>query len=115
MHYSPRERNEGGHAVRRRLQFPQDGSDVGSIFSRGGIGIRIGAGRLVTGENVMHARKVCGIGVVQGADDGQFVGPLRHIRQQFGDVDSGDVGGDGFEFPPNFIGSVGLGVPCIDV
>ena len=53
--------------------------------------------------------------VVHGADDGEFVGDFGGFCEEFGELDSGDGGGDGFVGASVFGGRVGFGIPRVHV
>src|SRR5689334_5757039 len=53
--------------------------------------------------------------VMDTADDGVFVGELRHARKDFRDADAGNIGTDGLEGAANGGGRVRLHVPGVEL
>ena len=53
--------------------------------------------------------------VMDAADEGEFVGLAGHAGEELCDFHTGDVGANGFPRAAYVAGSVGFGVPCIDL
>ena len=53
--------------------------------------------------------------VIDAADDGVFVGLLRHARKILGDLDARNIGLDGIVRPADLDGGVGLHVPGVEL
>ena len=81
---------------------------VGDDAAHGGV-LDGGAG-LVAGEHLAGAALVGGLAVGDGADDGEFIGDLSGLGEEFVKKDAVELGGDGVEGAADFDGSEGLGV-----
>src|SRR5262249_47276273 len=54
---------------------------------------------------------VVGVRVAEGSNDGELAHHLRGHRQQFADPNAWNTGGNGPEFAPFGVWSMGLGIP----
>jgi hypothetical protein len=61
-------------------------------------GVLDGGTGLVTGKHLAGAALVGGLAVGDGADDGEFVGDLGGVREEFGEFDAVEFGRDGLEW-----------------
>jgi hypothetical protein len=72
-----------------RAGFPgDDGSNARKLHGRVGF---------VAGDRVVGSLRMVVAAGVHGANKGDFVHAAGHFREQFGDLDARDVGGDGLE------------------
>ena len=53
--------------------------------------------------------------VMDAADEGEFVGMAGHAREEFGEFDAWNVGADGFPGTADVAGSIGFGIPGVDL
>ena len=63
----------------------------------------------------VHAAVVAAVAVMHAADERELIHAFGHLRQQFGDVNAGDVGLNRFELAADLGGRFGFRVPKVDV
>jgi hypothetical protein len=90
-----RSEDVGRHAVAGAGLLGDDGADAGELHR----GVHF-----MAGDGVVGALGMVAAAGVHGADEGEAVHAAGELREKFGDLDAGDVGGDGLE------GGGGLGV-----
>ena len=115
-----REHDEREHRRIDGFESHDIGAEVGEIFRVGRLELAGGAdlvGR-VAGHDLVDRGGVVEEpvgGVAHRADHGELVVHLRHLRDDFGEVGTGDFRRDGLERAADFVGDVFLGIPEVEV
>ena len=87
------------------LEFGEDGADGRPTAGR------LGSLQFATGEAL--DRVVSASGSDHGANDRELIHHAGHLREEFADLDAGDVGGDGVKFAANAGGGFRFDVPHV--
>ncbi len=96
-----------GQLVARAFEILQGAADVRGVDAGGEEAARLHhlVARVVNG----------GGGVIAASHQAELVGDLRVQREELGELNLLGLGGDRFEWPPNFGGGVGLGIEEVDL
>jgi hypothetical protein len=103
-----------GHRIERNI-VGHGRIGPGQLVGHDGAEVGIADARFVATTELHHLRAAAVVGDlrVQRTDDGRVLHPGRHLRHQLGDVDAGDVRGDGAIRPARDLAR--LGVPGFEL